>query len=527
MILSGLQRSHKTKAEAARRKGDRKKAIELYEKALDKDPSDLKVRKELAALYAEEGETARAIAQFEAVAGAYAAAGLLLRAISACKTILELDPGHTQTQKTLAALYAKKRGPAGMGQGRLPQSMSAALLPRARAQSGPPAAGFDVIDADDIVAEQSDVFEDADPETTMEVDDGDLIGIPTSAPPTLPPHAISTPPVPASDDGDPLDDDEGVDAALLDDDEGVLSTQEIDLEGSDILILEVATDDAYQTAEITVGGLPASPLFSDLPTHAFEELVPALSTVRAAKGAHIVTQGDYGKSFFVIVTGTARVEREEDGATQTLGRLLPGEFFGEIALLGRSQRSASVIAESDIELFEITRPTVDAVAGNYPSVKRVLNRFCSERLLSNMVRTSPVFSDLDEEIQRDAVRAFRKKDVRLGETILRQGEHPKGLYVILSGEVDVSVQRDDGSIETLNQLAEGDVFGEMGLFLNQPAMATVTALKNCTLLRLSRRMFERFCTRHPSVRARILDVSRARAEENRRQGLSMRSLPPV
>jgi len=72
--------------------------------------------------------------------------------------------------------------------------------------------------------------------------------------------------------------------------------------------------------------------------HTVRSVVPA--------GETIIAQGDHGDAFFLLLEGAARVER--DGVL--VGRLGPGDSFGELALLDPAPRAATVVAEADTEL---------------------------------------------------------------------------------------------------------------------------------------------------------------------------------
>jgi CRP-like cAMP-binding protein len=69
-------------------------------------------------------------------------------------------------------------------------------------------------------------------------------------------------------------------------------------------------------------------------------------TIRAESGRTIVREGDDGDALFVLLSGTATVER--DGTI--VGSLGPGDYFGELALLDPAPRAATVTATSDTEL---------------------------------------------------------------------------------------------------------------------------------------------------------------------------------
>jgi CRP-like cAMP-binding protein len=78
------------------------------------------------------------------------------------------------------------------------------------------------------------------------------------------------------------------------------------------------------------------PLFANLSTHHLRRLASRCEVVRYPANRTIVRQDARGDSFFVIAEGTAKVKR----GTRTIGRLGPGDFFGEMALLDGRPRSA-------------------------------------------------------------------------------------------------------------------------------------------------------------------------------------------
>ena len=67
-------------------------------------------------------------------------------------------------------------------------------------------------------------------------------------------------------------------------------------------------------------------------------------------GRHLAEQGDYAYELFVIEDGTAEVQ--QDG--QTIAELGPGEFFGEMGVLEKAPRNATVISKTPMTLFTLS-----------------------------------------------------------------------------------------------------------------------------------------------------------------------------
>lgn len=103
------------------------------------------------------------------------------------------------------------------------------------------------------------------------------------------------------------------------------------------------------------------------------------------KGEHIVKQGDVGDSLFLILQGDAsvHVRMPDNGREIIVAKLKSGDFFGEKSLLTGEPRSASVVADSDIELVEIKKTDVLPVLENSPEIMEELSRRLAERQLIN------------------------------------------------------------------------------------------------------------------------------------------------
>jgi CRP-like cAMP-binding protein len=101
------------------------------------------------------------------------------------------------------------------------------------------------------------------------------------------------------------------------------------------------------------------PLFSDLERRELEELANSLKERTFRAGETVSQEGQGGVGFFVIEDGEARVSVRGDER----GRLGPGDYFGEIALIAESERTATIVAETELRCLGMTfwdfRPFVE------------------------------------------------------------------------------------------------------------------------------------------------------------------------
>ena len=96
-----------------------------------------------------------------------------------------------------------------------------------------------------------------------------------------------------------------------------------------------------------VDHLAKVPLFSACSQKDLRLVAKRAEDVKVEAGKQLVTEGDTGTEFFVIIEGNATVQRHG----QKVAELSPGDFFGDLALLDRAPRNATVTAETPMELL--------------------------------------------------------------------------------------------------------------------------------------------------------------------------------
>lgn len=125
--------------------------------------------------------------------------------------------------------------------------------------------------------------------------------------------------------------------------------------------------------------LKSIPLFASLPDGAREELAPWITELSVSEGKHLVDQGDYSYDLFIIQEGSAEV-RHDDEHVADLG---PGDFFGEMGVLERAQRNATVVAKSPMRLLTLSSWDVKRVKRAAPEVLEQLTAAIEARTGSN------------------------------------------------------------------------------------------------------------------------------------------------
>lgn len=129
-------------------------------------------------------------------------------------------------------------------------------------------------------------------------------------------------------------------------------------------------------AQPSVDLIRAIPIFADLDDASVKQLAGDFIEREFAAGQSIATEGEGGLNFFVVESGSAEVSV----AGNTVGTLGPGASFGEIALVDKSARSATVTATSHLRAFALPVWSFRSFAESRPSVTWKLLELLAERL---------------------------------------------------------------------------------------------------------------------------------------------------
>jgi CRP/FNR family transcriptional regulator, cyclic AMP receptor protein len=118
------------------------------------------------------------------------------------------------------------------------------------------------------------------------------------------------------------------------------------------------------------------PLFSKLDKKGLQEVAHIADELDLPAGKEMATEGDRGREFFVLLKGEADVTR--DGTH--INTMKEGDFFGEIALVTKMPRTATVTATSDVDVLVITERAFDNLLKKSPEIGRSVAEALAERV---------------------------------------------------------------------------------------------------------------------------------------------------
>lgn len=261
--------------------------------------------------------------------------------------------------------------------------------------------------------------------------------------------------------------------------------------------------------------LPPIPLFSDLEEDAFISVLDKLRLKRFSDDERIIRQGDTGDSFFIVADGEVVVRRDLDTEEPyTLAHLGAGSVFGEMSLISDEPRSASVVAIGNVDVLELPRGDLIVAAAQLQSVMDALKKFTRDRFLGNLTATHPLFSPLKKEERAQVINRVVSLSFAPGEELIVEGQSGTGLFLILSGEAEVSKNTQLERVH-LATLKGADVCGEMSMLGDQPTTATVTATDQVEVLFLSREAFHEVVQEFPELMRYLAGLTEDRLRKNR------------
>ena len=118
------------------------------------------------------------------------------------------------------------------------------------------------------------------------------------------------------------------------------------------------------------------PLFAACSRKDLQLVARRAEDVRVSAGKALVTEGETGHEFFVILEGAAKVSKQG----RKVAQLGPGDSFGELALLEKAPRNATVVADSDMELVVLGQREFAGLIDEVPGFARKLLAGMAHRL---------------------------------------------------------------------------------------------------------------------------------------------------
>lgn len=229
--------------------------------------------------------------------------------------------------------------------------------------------------------------------------------------------------------------------------------------------------------------------------------VPA-AVVEIPVGDYAIREGEFGDTFYVVLTGTFAVEVwNDDGVPVQVSTIQRGAYFGEMAMIGRGMRTASVKALTPgSQVLEIYKGPFDRMLKEDKSgqLKKQLDDLYSRRTIEKFLRENEFLrevADADKRAMLDAAKLLRFEAMA---EVYKAGAPATSLYFVRQGFL--KAWRMEGDTESiLAYLRDNDFFGDIELIEGRARTATVTAMEPVEVVELPRQAFANLYQRYPHI----------------------------
>ena len=125
-----------------------------------------------------------------------------------------------------------------------------------------------------------------------------------------------------------------------------------------------------------VDAIKRAPLFAQCSRRDLEEIAKIADEIDLREGKEMTREGAPGREFFVLLDGTADVRRKN----RKVATLKAGDFFGEIALVSRKPRTATVVATSPVRALVVTEQSFRGLMEHQPRIQLKVLQALAERV---------------------------------------------------------------------------------------------------------------------------------------------------
>jgi subfamily B ATP-binding cassette protein HlyB/CyaB len=241
------------------------------------------------------------------------------------------------------------------------------------------------------------------------------------------------------------------------------------------------------------------PAFAQLPEADLAALAAKFEPVNLRLGHTVYSAGDPADGFYLVASGRVRVVVENrEGQRVTLSVLGAGQHFGEEAIQDNGQYGATVRAASDVTLFRLPGREFSRWTAEHVQAREYFAHFLTHASLQQFLKRFSTLGALSAEELGQIVDSLTIEEFPAGAAVVREGDPADALYIVQSGVGQVI--QGTQTPRLVNQVAAGDLFGEMGLIHNTTRAASIIAATPMAVYRLGREDFNRLLERIPQMR---------------------------
>lgn len=166
-------------------------------------------------------------------------------------------------------------------------------------------------------------------------------------------------------------------------------------------------------------------MFNALDAGELDIVLDAVEEVKYQADQAVITEGDQGDCMFVLNTGALACTKVIGGTKKHLKDYVPGEGFGELALLYNAPRAATITATAASTVMKLDRGTFNHIVKDAAQKKR--------EKYENFLQTVSILQSMDSYERSKLGDAVREEKFSSGDYIIRQGATGDVFYMVSEG----------------------------------------------------------------------------------------------
>jgi len=232
--------------------------------------------------------------------------------------------------------------------------------------------------------------------------------------------------------------------------------------------------------------------------------------INLEKGELLFKQGDPGDSVYVLVRGRVCITVENpDGSVTPIDKLSSGIHLGEMAILTGGVRSATVRALENVQLIRLSKKGFELLLERYPDLftqfyRTIIPRFQRTQLANILAR---LFGEVDTGTIHELQEKFEWIHLKGGSILFEQGEPADAMYIVVNGKLKASIHDKRGVVTRSGEICAGESVGEFALLTGEARSATVSAIRDSDIVRLSHSTFNDLLETYPQLMKTIMRIT--------------------